>query len=76
MGLVGEIRALGYNVRAVEPVKLQDAGLLTDAEQEALDLGHPDAVCVMDWSHCTERWCERYASGCPYFTEDEQEDAR
>jgi hypothetical protein len=35
------------------------------------DLGHPSAVCVMDWNRCTERWCEFYASGCPHFREDE-----
>lgn len=29
-----------------------------------------DAVCVMDWDRCTEKFCDLYASGCPHFNEE------
>lgn len=35
MGILDAISGMGYDVRRVEPVKVQDAGLLTDAELEA-----------------------------------------
>jgi hypothetical protein len=35
MGILDEISAMGYDVRLVEPVKVQDAGLLTDVDLPA-----------------------------------------
>jgi hypothetical protein len=37
MGILDEIDAAGYDVRRLEPVKVQDTGLLTDASLEGDD---------------------------------------
>ena len=55
---------------------LADLKALTSYERsqrnaQYLDDAPTDAVCVMDWTRCTERFCMRYASGCPYYTEDD-----
>jgi len=33
--------------------------------------GGNEAVCVMDWSHCTESRCGFFTDGCPHITDDE-----
>lgn len=44
MGLLDEIRGMGYSVRAVDPVKVQDAGCLNDSELDALREDEMDEI--------------------------------
>lgn len=59
---VNHERVAQYTLDTLDNYVKRNSQYLTDAPT--------DAVCVMDWNRCTEMFCTRYASGCPYFNEE------